>query len=61
MARLWFIQDTLGRRRPRDNGRIGAGGSYNLMKVAFDADLGEISARGRLGSNYPFSDRTNLY
>jgi flagellar motor protein MotB/long-subunit fatty acid transport protein len=60
-----FVQETLASDGDReDNGRIGAGGSYNVMeRLRIDAEIsgGDLGPGGRLGSNYLFSDRTNLY
>jgi hypothetical protein len=60
-----FVQDTLSSDGDReDNGRIGAGGSYSVTKrFKIDAEVsgGDLGAGGRLGSNFLYSERTNLY
>ena len=60
-----FVQDTLSRTEGReDNGRIGVGGSYRFGKrLRVDAEVsdGDVGAGGRLGTNYLYSERTNLY
>jgi hypothetical protein len=60
-----FRQDTVsitGNRR--ENGRIGAGGSYRVSdRLQIDAEVsdGDLGAGGRVGSNYLYSDRTSMY
>ena len=60
-----FVQDTVSTSDGReDNGRIGAGGSYNLTKrFKLDGEVsgGDLGAGGRLGSSFLISDRTQLY
>jgi len=60
-----FVQESLNTTGYReDNARIGAGGSYrvtdrfNVTGEISDGDLGES---GRLGTEFLYSDRTNLY
>jgi flagellar motor protein MotB len=60
-----FVQDTVaasgGR---RDNGRIGAGGSYRLTKrfrIDGEASDGELGPGGKVGTSFLYSERTNLY
>jgi len=60
-----FVQDTLAVTGDRDdNGRIGAGGSYRVterFKVDAEISDGDLGTGGRIGSNFLYSDRTNLY
>jgi hypothetical protein len=60
-----FVQDTLSSDGDReDNGRIGAGGSYSFSeRFKVDAELsgGDLGPGGRIGSNFLYSERTNLY
>jgi len=60
-----FVQDTVSRSEDReDNGRVGVGGSYRFgKKLRLDAEVsnGDLGAGGKLGTNYLYSDRTNLY
>jgi hypothetical protein len=60
-----FVQDTVAASGDReDNGRIGAGGSYRVTeRFRMDAELsdGDLGTGGRIGSNFLYSDRTNLY
>ena len=47
-----------------ENGRIGVGGSYRITeRLRIDAEIsdGDLGAGGRIGSNYLYSERTNLY
>ncbi len=47
-----------------DNGRIGAGGSYvSTERFKLDAEVsdGDLGPGGRIGSNFLYSERTNLY
>lgn len=47
-----------------DNGRIGAGGSYRVtdrFNLTGELSQGDLGASGRLGTEYLYSDRTNLY
>ncbi len=60
-----FVQDTVaasgGR---RDNGRVGAGGSYRLTKrfrIEGEASDGELGPGGKVGTSFLYSERTNLY
>jgi flagellar motor protein MotB len=60
-----FVQDTVaasGSRR--DNGRVGAGGSYRLTKrfrIEGEASDGELGPGGKVGTSFLYSERTNLY
>jgi flagellar motor protein MotB len=60
-----FVQDTVTANGDReDNGRIGAGGSYRVterFKVDAEVSDGDLGTGGRVGSNFLYSDRTNLY
>jgi len=60
-----FVQDTVSTSDGReDNGRIGAGGSYNLTKrFKLDGEVsgGDLGAGGRVGTSFLFSERTQLY
>jgi flagellar motor protein MotB len=60
-----FVQDTVaasgGR---RDNGRIGAGGSYRLTKrfrIEGEASDGELGPGAKVGTSFLYSEGTNLY
>ena len=60
-----FVQDTVaasgGR---RDNGRIGAGGSYRLTKrfrIDGEASDGELGPGAKVGTSFLYSEGTNLY
>jgi flagellar motor protein MotB len=60
-----FVQDTLAVTGDReDNGRIGTGGSYRVterLKIDAEVSDGDLGLGARLGSNFLYSDRTNLY
>jgi flagellar motor protein MotB len=60
-----FAQESLHTSGNReDNGRFGAGGSYRLtdrFKVTGEVSEGDLGEAGRLGTEYLYSDRTNLY
>ena len=60
-----YVQDTVATSGGReDNGRIGAGGSYNLTKrfrIDGEASDGDLGRGGKLGTSYLYSERTNLY
>jgi hypothetical protein len=60
-----YLQETLASDGDReDNGRIGAGGSYRLTKrFKIDAEVsdGDLGPGARVGTNYAYSERTNLY
>jgi flagellar motor protein MotB len=60
-----FVQDTIEATGDReDNGRIGAGGSYRVTeRFRMDAEVsnGDLGSGGKVGSNFLYSERTNLY
>jgi flagellar motor protein MotB len=60
-----FIQDTVAASGGReDNRRVGAGGSYRLTKrfrIEGEASDGDLGSSGKVGTNFLYSDRTNLY
>jgi flagellar motor protein MotB len=60
-----FAQETLKTTGNReDNLRFGTGGSYRVtdrFKVAGEIADGDLGASGRLGTEYLYTDRTNLY
>jgi hypothetical protein len=66
---LWssygFVQDSLHTSGNReDNFRVGTGGGYRLterFKVTGEVSTGDLGESGRLGTEYLYSDRTNLY
>ncbi|HEX7044744.1 MAG TPA: OmpA family protein [Burkholderiales bacterium] len=60
-----FVQDTLEKTGNReDNARIGAGGSIRVSerwRITGEASGGDLGGAGSLGTEYLWSDRTNLY
>jgi flagellar motor protein MotB len=60
-----FVQETVASTGDReDNGRVGAGGSYRIterFKVDAELSSGDLGPGARVGSNFLFSERTNLY
>ncbi len=60
-----FVQETVASTGDREeNGRIGVGGSYRLTeRLRIDTEIsdGDLGPGGRIGSNYLYSERTNLY
>ncbi|HUG03682.1 MAG TPA: OmpA family protein [Steroidobacteraceae bacterium] len=60
-----FVQDTIEATGDReDNGRIGAGGSYRVterFKMNAEVSNGDLGSGGKVGSNFLYSERTNLY
>src|SRR6185369_1015597 len=66
---LWraysFVQDTVASSGDRQNNRrIGVGGSYRPMeRFKIDAEVsdGDLGYGARIGTNYLYSERTNLY
>ena len=60
-----FVQDTIAATGGREaNGRIGAGGSYRLTKrfrIDGEASDGDHGASGKIGTNFLYSQGTNLY
>jgi flagellar motor protein MotB len=60
-----FAQDTVKTTGNRDgNGRIGSGGSYRVtdrFKLTGEVSAGDLGSGAQLGTEYLYSDRTNLY
>lgn len=60
-----FLQETVQVSGNRDeNGRVGTGGSYRVnerFKVNGELSGGDQGSGGKLGTEYLYSDRTNLY
>ncbi|HWJ06673.1 MAG TPA: hypothetical protein VNS57_12915, partial [Steroidobacteraceae bacterium] len=60
-----FVQETLASSGEReDNGRVGAGGSYRIterFKLDAEVSSGDLGPGARIGSNFLYSERTNLY
>ncbi len=60
-----FVQDTVDKTGNReDNGRVGTGGSYRVtdrFKVNGEVSSGDLGGAGKIGTEYLYSDRTNLY
>jgi hypothetical protein len=60
-----FFQDTVATSGGREgNGRVGAGGSYRLTKrfrIDGEASDGDLGPGGKVGTNFLYSDLTNLY
>lgn len=60
-----FVQETLNTTGNRDeNARIGTGGAYRLsdrFRVRSEVSGGDLGAAGSLGTDYLWTDRTNLY
>ena len=60
-----FVQETLASSGNReDNFRVGSGGSYRLtnrFKANGEISTGDLGESGRIGTEYLYSDRTNLY
>lgn len=60
-----FAQDTVKTTGNRDeNGRVGTGGSYRLtnrFKLNGEVSGGDLGEAAKLGTEYLYSDRTNLY
>jgi flagellar motor protein MotB len=60
-----FVQDTLSTTGNRDeNARVGTGGSYRVtdrFRMHGEVSGGDLGSAGRLGTEYLYSDRTNLY
>ena len=60
-----FVQETIASSGGRqNNGRIGAGGSYRpTERLRIDAEFsnGDLGYGGRVGTNYLYSEGTNLY
>lgn len=60
-----YVQDTLALSGNREqNNRVGAGGAYRFtdrFKANGEISDGDIGSAGRIGTEYLYSDRTNLY
>jgi flagellar motor protein MotB len=60
-----FVQNTVDKTGNReDNGRVGSGGSWRVtdrLKVNGEVSGGDLGGAGTLGTEYLYSDRTNLY
>ncbi|SCZ64651.1 OmpA family protein [Thiohalomonas denitrificans] len=60
-----FVQDTVNTTGNRDeNGRVGTGGAYRVsdrIRVRGEVSGGDLGAAGKLGTDYLYTDRTNLY
>jgi len=60
-----FVQDTVAASGGReDNRRIGAGGSYRLterLRIDGEASDGALGSSVKVGTNFLYSERTNLY
>ena len=60
-----FLQDTVSKTGNReDNDRVGTGGAYRVtdrFKVIGEVSTGDLGGSGKVGTEYLYSDRTNLY
>ena len=60
-----FVQDTVSKTGNReDNGRVGSGGAYRVtdrFKVNGEVSTGDLGGAGKVGTEYLYSDRTNMY
>jgi hypothetical protein len=60
-----FAQDTVNRTGNREeNGRVGSGGAYRVtdqFKVTGEVSNGDLGGAGKVGTEYLYSDRTNMY
>jgi hypothetical protein len=60
-----FVQDTISRTGNReDNDRVGSGGAYRVtdrFKVIGEVSTGDLGGAGKIGTEYLYSDRTNIY
>lgn len=60
-----FVQGTVEKDGSReDNDRVGVGGEYRIserLKLDAEVSAGDLGGAGRLGVDYLWSDRTNLY
>jgi flagellar motor protein MotB len=60
-----FVQDTVSKTGNReDNGRVGSGGAYRVtdrFKVTGEVSDGDLGGAGKIGTEYLYSDRTNMY
>jgi flagellar motor protein MotB len=60
-----FVQETVEKTGTRENnGRVGSGGSFRItdrLKLTGEMSEGDLGAAGRVGTEYLYSDRTNMY
>ncbi len=60
-----FAQDTVSKTGNReDNGRVGSGGAYRVtdrFKINGEVSDGDLGGAAKVGTEYLYSDRTNLY
>ena len=60
-----FAQNTVSKTGNReDNGRVGSGGAYRItdrFKVIGEVSGGDLGGAGKIGTEYLYSDRTNMY
>ena len=60
-----YVQDTVDKTGNReDNGRVGSGGSFRVsdrLKLNGEVSGGDLGPAGKLGLDYLYSDRSNLY
>jgi len=60
-----FVQDTVSKTGNReDNGRVGSGGAFRVtdrFKVNGEVSAGDLGGAGKVGTEYLYSDRTNMY
>jgi hypothetical protein len=60
-----FVQDTVNKTGNReDNARVGSGGAYRVtdrFKVIGEVSSGDLGGAGKVGTEYLYSDRTNMY
>ncbi len=60
-----YVQDTVDKTGNReDNGRVGSGGSFRVtdrLKIDGEVSGGDLGPAGKVGTEYLYSDRTNLY
>jgi hypothetical protein len=60
-----FVQDTVNKTGNReDNDRVGTGGEYRVtdrFKVNGEVSSGDLGGAGKIGTEYLYSDRTNIY
>jgi flagellar motor protein MotB len=60
-----FMQETVASTGDREeNGRVGIGGSYRLterLRIDTEVSDGDLGPGGRIGSNFLYSELTNLY
>lgn len=60
-----YVQDTVDKTGNReDNSRVGSGGSFRVtdrLKLNGEVSAGDLGPAGKLGLDYLYSDRTNIY